>query len=76
MSGKFERVGDVVAKFEPCVNCDNGWVTSVNPYTSTSPVPTGGQVVTRCACWIAHQRKVLDALQAKSKSRRTRKTDR
>jgi hypothetical protein len=67
-----KRVGDLVEPFVPCVNCTDGWVkasSATQPWAN--PKVEGVDYMTRCSCWIAHQQRVLDALQQQGKKKKT-----
>lgn len=47
----------IVPPFEPCAQCDNGWVPLMKPRY------LGEQIgVVRCGCFLAHQQRIADAL--------------
>jgi hypothetical protein len=62
-----KRVGDLVPKFQPCEQCKDtpGFVTVMRPW-GTMQVPSQA----RCACFLAHQQKILRAITDVAESRR------
>jgi len=59
--------GDLVPPFEPCVNCTNGFVTTNGRHEMYST--PDGWFLKRCPCWHAHQRSILDTLQAQGRKK-------